>query len=159
MIPRFIADAPPHWVPPLPNLPASSTRNLEVLFKAARTPLTVVHVDYCLDNMLFAQDVLVTPAPPPLVVDDFQACSSHGIHANIAYFVGAGLLADDRFSSSSTGRRSKPMGVSADPDDLWHDYVLGSNSGYIRAVIAPQIVVQTERCADMFGAMATRHGQ
>ena len=42
-------------------------------------------------------------------------------------------------------------------DDVWDGYVLGTAGGYLMAVIASQIVEQTERGDDMFVTMATRH--
>ena len=48
-------------------------------------------------------------------------------------------------------------GVRLDRDAAWTGYRLGSASGYLMAVIASQLVVQTERGDAMFVAMASRH--
>lgn len=165
VVPGFVARYSAALGPAFTELAGFIDRNLEVLFSASRTPRTVVHGDYRLDNMLFARpEPTSASAPPPLVVVDFQTCSiGHGVN-DVAYFIGAGLLADDRRAVERQlvehYRSSlEALGVSVDPDDLWHDYVLGSTSGYIMAVIASQIVVQTERGDDMFVAMAGRHGR
>ncbi len=122
------------------------------------TPITLVHGDFRLDNLLFGLD---RPAPPLTTVDWQTAAQGHG-PADAAYFVGAGLLPDQRreveeplFRRYVAGLRH--YGVETDEAALWHDYCLGSATGYVMAVIASQIVVQTDRGDEMFCVMAERH--
>lgn len=134
---------------------------LEEWAAAFRTPLTLVHGDYRLDNMLFATG----DGAPPLAVVDWQTTATGRGPADVAYFVGAGLLPDDRRDVERdlvdryvAGLRSH--GVELDDqgaDDVLHDYRLGSVTGYVMAVIASQIVGQTERGDEMFCVMAERH--
>ena len=48
-------------------------------------------------------------------------------------------------------------GVEVSDEAVWDGYVLGAASGYFVALIASQLVEQTERGDDMFVAMASRH--
>lgn len=118
----------------------------------------ITHADYRLDNILFG----VVDGAPPVTVVDWQTTTIGIGPADVAYFVGAGLVADDR------RRHERPLvaryadglraaGVDIDGDAVWDGYVLGTASGYLMAVIASQIVEQTDRGDDMFVTMATRH--
>lgn len=127
-------------------------------FGSFHTPITLAHGDYRLDNLLFGAD----HSEPAITVVDWQtATQGHG-PSDVAYFIGAGLITDDRrrceselFDRYQHGLSDR--GVSVVTDDLWHDYVLGAASGYLMAVVASQIVGQTERGDEMFCVMAERH--
>lgn len=129
-------------------------------FESPQTPLTLVHGDYRLDNMLFG----TTPDAPPITVVDWQTTAiGHG-PADLAYFVGAGLVPDVRRRAEGDlievyvdALRGHGLAVSF--DEVWHDYILGSASGYVMAVVASQIVGHTERGDEMFCVMAERHAQ
>ena len=133
-------------------------QRLPALGAAFRLPPTLAHGDYRLDNMMFGE----ADGAPPLVVVDWQTCTFGSGLNDVAYFVGAGLLPDDRrpvemelvsiYADALRGYK-----VEADTNDLENDYRLGSCAGYIMAVLASQIVVQTERGDEMFCAMAERH--
>lgn len=131
---------------------------LPTLGAAFRLPPTLAHGDYRLDNMMFGQSA----DAPPLVVVDWQTCTfGYGLN-DVAYFIGAGLLLDDRRAIelelvSTYAEALGHHGVSVDGNDLEHDYRLGSCAGYVMAVLASQIVVQTARGDEMFCAMAERH--
>lgn len=118
----------------------------------------LVHGDFRLDNMLFGDG----DSTPPVTVVDWQTGSSGYGPVDVAYFIGAGLLAPERraheellFDCYVDGLATH--GVEADRGELWRSYRLGSCSGYIMAVIASQIVGQTDRGDEMFIAMASRH--
>jgi len=118
----------------------------------------VVHGDYRLDNLLFA----VTTDAPPVAVVDWQTATAGIGPSDIAYFLGAGLLVDDRRSHErslvdryAAGLRA--AGVAIDDEAVWNGYVLGTPNGLLMAVIASQIVERTDRGDDMFVAMAGRH--
>ena len=125
---------------------------------AERAGWCVVHGDYRLDNLLFG----VADGAPPVAVVDWQTASIGIGPSDIAYFLGAGLLADDRRSNEralvdryAAGLRA--AGVGLDDDTAWEGYVLGTPNGLLMAVIASQIVERTDRGDDMFVAMAERH--
>lgn len=118
----------------------------------------VTHADYRLDNFLFGVD----DGAPAVTVVDWQTTAVGIGPADIAYFVGAGLVTETRRTHErdlvaryASGLRS--AGVDADDDAIWEGYVLGSAGGYLMAIIASQIVERTERGDDMFVTMATRH--
>jgi hypothetical protein len=118
----------------------------------------ITHADYRLDNILFG---LGDDAPPVTVVDWQTAAVGIG-PADVAYFIGAGLVTETRRAHErdlvaryATGVRA--TGVDVAESAIWDGYVLGTAGGYLMAVIASQIVERTERGDDMFVTMATRH--
>ena len=132
--------------------------NLEQVLTGHKLDRCLVHGDFRLDNMLFGDGQV---APPVTVVDWQTATSGYG-PVDLAYFLGAGLLAPDRQSHEADlfalyQQSLEARGVAVDSESLWHSYRLGSTAGFIMAVIASQIVGQTERGDDMFVAMASRH--
>ncbi|MCB0965521.1 MAG: phosphotransferase [Ilumatobacter sp.] len=117
----------------------------------------VTHGDYRLDNLLLGR----SSGAPAVTVVDWQTVAVGIGPADVAYFVGAGLLADDRrrheralVERYAAGLREH--GVDVDDETVWEGYVLGTASGYLMAVIASQLVEQTERGDLMFMAMAER---
>lgn len=124
-------------------------------------PRTVAHGDYRLDNMLFGTG----PGAPPLVVVDWQTVARGLGTADAAYFLGAGLLVDDRRAHERDLLRGywdalRARGVPDYPwETCWRDYRRTAFSGIVIAVIASMIVVQTPRGDDMFMAMTARHAQ
>lgn len=123
-------------------------------------PLTVTHGDYRLDNLLFA-----TPSGgPPITAVDWQTPGHGGPVADLAYFLGAGLLSKDRRAAESELVVAYRMalvdgGVDADADWVWNEYRRNAFGGVIMAVVASQVVGGSERSEAMFAAMATRHLQ
>jgi Ecdysteroid kinase-like family len=134
----------------------------------ARTgPFTLTHGDYRLDNLLYS------PSPTNsadgsrngsfAVAVDWQtpAIGMGGI--DIGYFVGAGLLAEDRRLHERDLVKQWhddlcAYGVTGySLDDAWDDYRHGQFSGFIVAVVASMITERTERGDEMFWAMAGRH--
>ena len=130
---------------------------IETWFTSFQTPQTLIHGDYRLDNMLFGTH----PAAPLTVVDWQTASVGHG-PADLAYFLGAGLVPDVRREAEAgfVARYSDAMeaaGVSVPAAQIQHDYVMGSATGYLMAVIASMIVGRTDRGDEMFCVMAERH--
>jgi len=124
--------------------------------------LVVSHGDYRLDNMMFGE---IGPKGDPMAVVDWQT-PSHGVPGtDLSYFVGAGLLPDARASSERELVAEYHAGLIAagvegyDLDACWRSYRRESFAGIIMAVVASQIVVQTDRGDDMFFAMASRHAR
>jgi hypothetical protein len=124
-------------------------------------PRAVAHGDFRLDNMLFGEG----PGSTPLAVVDWQTCSHGHPAADVAYFLGAGLLPEDRRREEKAllahyHGELRAGGVSDYTlEDLEADYRRFSFSGLVMAVVASQIVEVSERGDAMFAAMAERHGQ
>jgi hypothetical protein len=122
--------------------------------------VTVVHGDYRLDNLLFATD----DGGPPVGVVDWQTVYHGPAVTDLAYFLGAGLLTNERRVHEVELVRlyregMGALGVVLDENELWAQYRLFTMAGLFMAVVASMIVQQTDRGDDMFMAMANRHGR
>lgn len=110
---------------------------------------TVTHGDFRLDNLLLHG--------PTVTVVDWQTCAlGHGA-ADVAYFLGAGLLPDARREAEADLLAAWAKGVGA--TDVEEHYRHGTWAGLVMAVGASMMVQQTERGDRMFLAMAARHAQ
>ncbi len=135
--------------------------NLEKYLTSNDEPWTVTHGDYRLDNLLFGG----AGGDVPVAVVDWQTCA-HGAALNdVAYFIGAGLLLDERRANErDLVRRYHDAIVAAgvknyDFDRCWTDHRRGTWSGLIMAIAASMLVERTARGDDMFMAMAHRHAR
>lgn len=124
-------------------------------------PLAPQHTDFRLDNMLFdAND-----GADPLAVLDWQSIGVGSGMLDVAYFNGAGLLADDRRKHEQALfdrylERLKSYGVKDyDRNAAWKDYRLGILQGVFTSIFASVGTVRTERGDQMFMTMARRHCQ
>lgn len=119
---------------------------------------TVLHGDYRLDNLLFGEAV-------PVTVVDWQTATVGAGPSDLAYFVGAGLLEDDRRAvEDELVRRYHDALLDAGVDGYgwdacWEDYRRGTFAGLVMAVAASMMVERTERGDDMFMTMAHRHAR
>ncbi|MEM6703899.1 MAG: aminoglycoside phosphotransferase family protein [Acidobacteriota bacterium] len=124
-------------------------------------PFSLVHIDYRLDNLLI--DSLGDE--PAVTAVDWQSITVGNPLTDVAYFLGAGLLSEER-------RRCEEEIVRAYYDrivaagvtdygwtDCWTDYRRGVYSGFWVTVIASMLVQETERGNEMFLTMARRHSQ
>jgi hypothetical protein len=120
-----------------------------------------VHVDYRLDNLLIDE----SHSPPRIAVVDWQSLTLGNPLADVAYFLGAGLLPDDRRAVERElvdvyHRGLVEAGVTGyDRERCWNDYRRGVFAGFAVTVIAAPLVQQTERGDEMFTAMARRHAR
>ena len=134
---------------------------LEAWSLALRSPLTVTHGDYRLDNMLFRP----SGDASPLVVVDWQTVGRGVGTSDAAYFLGAGLPVDLRRAHERELLRGyweglEAVGISGYTwEQCWYDYRHATFGGVVMAVIASMIVQQTERGDEMFVTMASRHGR
>ncbi|MEM9564117.1 MAG: phosphotransferase [Actinomycetota bacterium] len=115
----------------------------------------LVHGDFRLDNVLFGLD---RPAPPITTVD-WQTAALGSALNDVAYFLSGSLAADELASVEDDlldryRRGLAECGVELDAERTARDYALGAPTGYAMAVIASQIVGQTERGDEMFIVMA-----
>ncbi len=124
-------------------------------------PVTVVHGDFRLDNLLFGGP----EGGPPVAVVDWQTCARGPALADLAYFIGSGLLPEVRRSAEhDLVQRYHDLLLTAGVSGYewarcWDDYRLGTFSGLIMAVTASMLVERTERGDAMFMVMAERHSQ
>jgi aminoglycoside phosphotransferase (APT) family kinase protein len=122
-------------------------------------PRTVQHADYRLDNLLFGTD----EGGPPVAVVDWQTVTLGPAAADVSYFLGAGLVPEDRRAHEEELLREYhgrlgASGVEGYPWDQLHtDYRRYAYAGYIMAVGASMLVERTARGDEMFLAMARRH--
>lgn len=121
-------------------------------------PLTLLHGDYRLENMLFGDG----PGAPPLTTVDWQTVSIGAGPSDAAYFLGAGLHIEDRRTHErelvETYRRCLTSeGVELGERDCWDSYRVNAFAGLHMAVVASVLVARSEHGDDMFLAMAERH--
>lgn len=134
---------------------------LESYVKADTEPWSIVHGDYRLDNLLFDP----TPGGTPVAVVDWQTCTHGPALSDVAYFIGAGLTAEDRRPHEEAMVRSYYDGLVAagvagyDWERCWRDYRRGTWAGLIMAIAASMLVERTERGDQMFLTMAARHAR
>jgi hypothetical protein len=126
-----------------------------------REPFSIVHGDYRLDNMLFGRP----GSAKPLTVVDWQTVSWGPPVLDASYFLGAGLDVADRRTHEEELVRAYYEGLLAlgvegfSWEDCWEEYRRRTFHGVLMAVIAPMLVVRTERGDDMFMTSIARHAQ
>ncbi|MEN9504837.1 MAG: hypothetical protein RI958_763 [Actinomycetota bacterium] len=123
-------------------------------------PLTVTHGDYRLDNLMFATEL----GGSPIAVVDWQTPGHGTALSDVSYFLGAGLLSDERRRVERTlvdeyAEALAAYQVEVDEEWLWRQYCRDAFGGVIMSVVASQVVGVSERSEAMFAAMATRHTQ
>ncbi len=134
--------------------------HLESYLTPTGTPLTIVHGDYRLDNLLF------DPTDCSLRgVVDWQTCTVGPAMMDVAYFIGAGLREEDRRpNEEELVRRYHRSLVETGIGDLgwdacWLEYRRGTFGGLVMAVAASMLVERTDRGDEMFLTMASRHSR
>ena len=120
-------------------------------------PMTLVHGDYRLDNVMFDMQ-----ARRCCTVDWQTPAIGFGA-SDIAYFIGSGLHPADRRAHERHlvqvwHHSLEQLGVRGyDVARAWDDYRVGHFSGIIMAIVASMITQRTDRGDEMFWAMAGRH--
>lgn len=131
------------------------------LFQALPETFSLVHVDYRLDNLLINEQ----QDSCDVTVVDWQSITLGAPLNDVAYFLGAGLLSEDRRSVEEGIVRSyfdglHDAGVTGfDWADCWEAYRRGVFAGFGVTVIASMLVQRTERGDQMFITMARRHAR
>ena len=122
-------------------------------------PHAVTHGDFRLDNLLFGDAADGTQ----IAVVDWQTCSVGPPLGDVAYFIGSGLLPEQRRVEELDLVSRYHAGIVAagvtgfDWETCWARYRLGTFSGLIMAIAASMLVERTDRGDEMFLAMAERH--
>ncbi len=129
-------------------------------FEGRDPPNTVTHGDYRLDNLMFAGP----DGGAAVAAVDWQTPGHGPGIADVSYFLGAGVLPEERRRIERKlvdeyGDALAAYGVAVDDDHLWSQYRREAYSGVVMSVIASQIVGGNQRSEAMFAAMATRHAQ
>ncbi len=132
-----------------------------VPFETLQSPFSLIHIDYRLDNLLIDE----TARPMKISVVDWQSITLGSPLSDVAYFLGAGLLSEDRRRVERDIVRAYhaallAAGVSDYPwEQCWSDYRRGAFAGFAVTVIASMLVQQTARGDEMFITMARRHSR
>ncbi|MBX3706669.1 MAG: aminoglycoside phosphotransferase family protein [Pseudomonadales bacterium] len=131
------------------------------LYAPLGRPFALVHVDYRLDNLLIDR----RRSPPAIAVVDWQSITLGNPLADVAYFLGAGMLPEARRPVEASivrayHTRLVERGIADYPwAECWEDYRRGSFAGFGVTVIASMLVQQTVRGDEMFTVMARRHSR
>jgi hypothetical protein len=128
------------------------TRFFDVEYRS----LTLAHVDFRLDNMLFD----ARSGAVPLAVLDWQSVSLSAGMLDIAYFLGAGISVADRRANERDllqlyREELRRHGVrDYGWDELWRDYRVTAFQGVSTAIFASAATKRTDRGDAMFLAIA-----
>ena len=123
-------------------------------FEMPPGPLTVVHGDFRLDNLLFL------PTGGRTVVVDFQTAVRGTGATDLAYLVGGSMATEvrrqhDRSMVDRWVAGLERHGVGA--VDAWGQYRRQAWAGFVMSVVASVLVQRSERGDEMFVTMANRH--
>lgn len=131
------------------------------LFAGLADPWSLVHVDYRLDNLLIDS----TGSEPRVAVVDWQSITLGNPLADVAYFMGAGLLPEVRRPVEAALVQAYHQALLDQGianygwERCWTDYRRGAFAGFGVTVIASMLVQQTARGDEMFITMARRHSR
>jgi hypothetical protein len=119
-------------------------------------PWTVLHGEFRLDNLLFGR--------PRVAVVDWHAVRIGPGLSDVSYFIGSGLLPDDRRDSEGALVRAyhghlSAGGVQLSWDECWSAYRRYSFDGLVVGIAAAVLVPPSDRRGEMFMAMVARHGR
>ena len=124
-------------------------------------PFSLIHIDYRLDNLLINQ----TTSPSTITAVDWQSITLGNPMTDVGYFIGAGLLPEDRRPVEKDLVKTyydslMAYGISGYAfDDCWQDYRKSTFAGFPVTVVASMLVQQTPRGDEMFSIMADRHSR
>ena len=160
LLPGFLERYADRLAPSHVRIAERLLRNIGRFMRDRPGPRAVQHGDYRLDNMLFG----TVEGGYPLAVVDWQTVVWGPPVFDASYFLGAGLQpADRRANERALLRqywevlRSRGAGGYA-WEDCWRDYRRYAFGGFLMAIGASMMVVQTERGDEMFLTMIHRHG-
>jgi aminoglycoside phosphotransferase (APT) family kinase protein len=119
--------------------------------------LTLTHGDYRVDNLMFTPE-----STARATVLDWGGAAEGPPLADVAYFIGGSLVADDRRSAERDLVRYylealARNGITLDPEQAWNEYRAHAISGLVMSTFAPVTVRRTDRGDTMFLTMADRY--
>jgi hypothetical protein len=159
--PGFVARYRGRLDPDVIELSSFLGERLEAYSAGTGGPRTVTHGDFRLDNLLFGVD----DHPYPVATVDWGGLGHGEGLADVAYFLGAGLLPEVREAHEAElviGYHAALVEhgvVGHSAEACWEAYRWYAFSGLLMAVVASQIVRQEERGDEMFCVMAERHAR
>jgi hypothetical protein len=121
-------------------------------------PFALLHSDYRLDNLLFAQ----SDAPRPVVAVDWQVLMVGSPLRDVAFLVATGLSTENRRAGEkgiidAYHRRLIELGVDGySAERCWKDYRYGLFQGPFITVLGAFVAQPTARGDEMFTVMAER---
>lgn len=134
---------------------AVAEQNASVFIDAPPAPISLVHGDFRLDNMLFD----IKGGAEPIAVLDWQTVTIGNPMTDIGYFLGCGI--GDELRSQHEDRlidlwlsEMAARGVKLDRGEIWDDYRRGALHGLTTAVFSAAFVERTERGDANFLSMA-----
>ncbi|MGH9055513.1 MAG: phosphotransferase [Acidimicrobiales bacterium] len=156
LYPAFVNRYRDRLGPGVLELTGTLMASLERYLAQREPPWTVVHGDFRLDNVLFGQ--------PRVSVVDWQTVRLGPGLCDVAYFIGSGLLPEDRRLHEvdlvrSYHTRLGDAGVDLAWEDCWACYRRYSFDGLLMGIAASMLVGRSERTDDMFMAMVNRHAE
>tara|TARA_R110002072_G_scaffold56097_3_gene145513 strand:+ start:10578 stop:11645 length:1068 start_codon:yes stop_codon:yes gene_type:complete len=129
--------------------------------KSLTEPFSLIHIDYRLDNLLIDK----SQQPPRITAVDWQSITLGNPMTDVAYFIGAGMLPEDRRPVEQGLVKSYHDALVAygitgyEFEQCWQDYRRATFAGFSVTVVASMLVQQTERGDEMFAVMADRHSR
>lgn len=126
-------------------------------------PLTLIHADYRLENMLLAPATASSEISPIAVVD-WQTAAQGCPLADVAYFLGGSLSVEERRLHeralvSEYAGAVREQGLALTDDDAWQAYRRFTVHGVLITVLGAMVTGQDARGDQMFLAMARGHLQ
>ncbi len=161
MLPAFLARFGARLEPDEREIIAAVAKSQGPPFSYPERPFALVHIDYRLDNLLIDDRT----SPPRVSVVDWQSVLVGSPLSDLAYFLGASVLPEQRRVAERDLVRAYYDALLAqevrgyDWEDCWSDYRRGAFAGFAVTVVASVIVQETERGNEMFTAMARRHAR
>lgn len=126
---------------------------------AAKTPMTLIHSDYRVENILFGD-----PAADEVVVIDWQGMARGPAIYDVAYLLSGSLdvelrRAHERDLVNTYVARLAERGVDYPAEQAWDDYRLGNTVGGLATSVfaGATLDLANERGFELIAAMAARH--
>ena len=122
-------------------------------------PVSIVHTDLRLDNILFSDSA------GRAIVVDWQTVNAGTPMADVAYCIGTSFAQPQMRANNEKAlvenylKQLEPYSKGAYAfEQAWEDYRFSAFSGFLMGVIAAMLVERTERGDEMFAVMAERAG-